>query len=439
MGVERDRRAECRRALEAQNRLDAGRRRRGGGASHGGRGLAQIGKASDDRGHWSTPHCRRQPKSCWTGDLRLLDRRPRPEGQAPRLKEGVLRAPSVRNCIFILNGYTFSYEPPRARLGRTAHLPRSLARLEPQRRRAAPRTHPADSWAAYRRARRGSRHDFVHPLTPRAYPHRSRERARAPCGSHGSGGGHACAVRLVGRFHRSRRRQSDRERDHRLRGASADLRRLSRPQSGNRHRACAHQPQPGSRPWRRRHCRAHDPADPKRACRAPDRRDAHPALRASRLSRSLRRTALPRRAQGSSPHRLRPRQCDVSLRGRIGQVSDAGGFRLSLRQRSRPARGAARRRRRRRLPGRDRPAHARAYPGFAQRLPYDARSLARHAPGSEDCAARAPSFRLARAELSPTISGERAAPLAREAESSPRLHERAGPKRSDRIDQPSGP
>ncbi len=81
--------------------------------------------------------------------------------------------------------------------------------------------------------------------------------------------------------------------------------------------------------------------------------------------------------------------------GEFGENARARGLRLSMRQRRRPACGAARRGRHRWLPGRHRAAHARTRPGPAERLPVHARSVASHAPRSEDRAAGAAPVRLA--------------------------------------------
>src|SRR5208282_6775542 len=76
-------------------------------------------------------------------------RRPRRPGQRPGPTASIRPPSLLRNCIFILIGYTFLYELPRTRVGRTAHLSRSRPRLEPERRRAAPRPDPADGRAPY--------------------------------------------------------------------------------------------------------------------------------------------------------------------------------------------------------------------------------------------------------------------------------------------------
>ena len=169
---------------------------------------------------------------------------------------------------------------------------------EPERRGAPAGPHPADGRAPHRRAGRGARRDPVHPLAARAQPHRGCERAR---------------LRMPRRW-RSRRRRS-RVQPRRRRATDRGVVRVTASEimgaealppifaafrarnPGIADRACGHQPQPGSRPRRRRHRGAHGPPDPERARRPPHRFDAHSALRSSRLSCALRRTALARRSR----------------------------------------------------------------------------------------------------------------------------------------------
>ena len=111
------------------------------------------------------------------------------------------------------------------------------------------------------------------------------------------------------------------------------------------------------------------------------------------LSRAVRDADLSRGARRASPDRLRPRRPRLSIGRRACGPAFAQVVRLPLRQRSRTARGAARRRRHRRLPGQHRPAHARADAGAGERDRVHAGDMARHARGHEGDAPRAVAVR----------------------------------------------